>query len=237
MSSKPFYCQYDLSADVDMSALLSALKVDREGGRLTTLQILDLLHKKPPSKKTKLWNKDMRASTAFGPEASAFGKQVVSSRPSTAGQNWGRQMIPKHRVTLPLRRDLVEGPAPTAYDQRLAMGRQAVAGVPTEPRQPFDRQDRIEASPTHREQQYTFQCRVRRSDQRAMGAQALSHLPSEPKFSIPGGQSRKQRLAIVKVAIPKQAKIAYDSAETWPEEWGAKNANPDDLAETRNDGD
>ena len=205
--------------------------MDREGGRLTTLQIIELLHQKKPSKSTRLWNKNMSASTHIGPEASALGRQVSSTRPSTAGPAMVRQVIPKHRVTLPIRRDLIEGPAPTAYEQRLAMGRQAVAGVPTEPRQPWNRQDRIEASPTHVEQKYTYQCRVRRTDQRAMGIQTKSQLPTAPQFSIPGGQSRRKRLNVVKHGMPKQAQIAYDSAETWPDEWDKAS----DLAETRND--
>lgn len=214
-----------------MSALLTALKVDREGGRLTNLQIIDLLHKKKPSKSTRLWTKGQSASTHVGPEASALGRQVSSTRPSLAGPAMVPQVIPKHRVTLPIRRDLIEGPAPGAYQQRLSMGRQVVAGVPTEPRQPWSRQDRIEASPTHVEQMFTYQCRVRRTDQRAMGVQTKSQLPSAPQFSIPGKQSRRQRLKIVKNSMPKQAQIAYDSAETWPEEW---NKVRTDLAETRN---
>ena len=200
--------------------LVAELLRERDGGRLLhSLEILALVRadfsqqnqkKKADAARPKTTpvpgTRQRKARSTF---ASAFGDQTLSQRASCASIAFRRQVISRHRDTCPLPRDRVESPAPTAYDNQVAMGKQVPSGNPTAPRFVAEHAPRQDASCTYREQQYHAECRHRRSDIKAMGEQALAHLPSVPSYSFAGGKPRKLRVRGLLTAAPPAVRVRY----------------------------
>ena len=200
--------------------LVAELLQERDGGRLLhSLEILALVRAEFSQQKQKkkadatrpkttpaLGTRQRKARSTF---ASAFGDQALSQRSSCASIAFRRQVISRHRDTCPLPRDRVESPAPTAYENQVAMGKQVPSGNPTAPRFVAENAPRRDASCTYREQRYHAECRHRREDIRAMGEQTLAHLPSIPSYSFSGGKPRKARLRKLRDAAPPNVRIRY----------------------------
>ena len=91
------------------------------------------------------------------------------------------------------------------------MGPQASSGAPTAPRVHFADGPRPDASHTFREQMVSSECRHRREDVRANGAQALSHLPSSPAYSLAGRKPRAKRVRKLLDDAPAAVRIRFEA--------------------------